>query len=258
MGVITARLPGVILLMLTLGGCVTTMEGGNSSANPEKALDAHVQLGLNYLSVRDRDQARFHLTKALELDKRSAPANDGMAMLYQVEGENELAEKYFKRALRYDRNFSRAHNNYGIFLYQHERYEEAYKQFEIASEDTEYNARPTALANLGRVALQLGYDEKAEAAFRHALNLDPRQTGAMAELAELAFKREDYAEAKQLIDRYGRVSQQSAQTLWLGIRLERIFGNRDQEMSYALQLKNLHPYSSEYLEYKQSLGDESL
>jgi len=246
------KLIGVCVFGLVLSGCVTTIEGGGQKADPQKALESHVQLGLNYLRIRNRDSARLHLNKALEIDKKSAPANDGIALLYQLEGENELAEKHFKIALKTDNTYSRAHNNYGIFLYQHERYEEAYDQFVDASEDTNYSARPAALVNLGRVANQLGREDKAEAAFRQALNLEPTQTAAMAELAEIAFNKQDYAEAKRLIDLYGKITQQSAQTLWLGIRLERIFGNRNQEASYAMQLKSLHPYSKEYLEYKQS------
>ncbi|HEY0894045.1 MAG TPA: type IV pilus biogenesis/stability protein PilW, partial [Cellvibrio sp.] len=41
--------------------------------------------------------------------------------------------------------------------------------------------------------------------------------------------------------------------LLLGIRLERVFGNKDKEASYLLVLKNRFPYSKEYLEYKQTM-----
>ncbi len=242
-------------MALFLSGCVTTVTGGtNREKNPEKALTSHVQLGLNYLRVKNRESARFHLEKALELDKRSAAANDGMALLYQLEGENELAEKYFKAALKADSDFSRSRNNYGSFLYQKERFTEAYKEFEKASSDLGYDARPTALVNLGRTALKLNDIDRAEAAFSHSLSLNPRNPAAIVESAEIAFNKQDYAEAKRLIDQYGKLTRHSARTLWLGIRLEQIFGNRDQEASYGLQLKSLHPYSKEYLEYKQSLN----
>ncbi len=247
----------VFLMTVFLSGCVTTVTGGsNREKDPERALASHVQLGLNYLRVKNRESARFHLEKALKLDKKSPAANDGMALLYQLDGEMDLAEKYFKAAIKADSDFSRAHNNYGSFLYQKERYEEAFAEFEKASNDLGYDARPTALVNLGRTALKLNDVDRAEAAFSHSLSLAPNNPPAIVESAEIAFNKQDYAEAKRLIDLYGKMVRHSPRTLWLGIRLEQIFGNSDKEASYALQLKSLHPYSKEYLEYKQSLESQ--
>ena len=67
-----------------------------------------------------------------------------------------------------------------------------------------------------------------------------------------------YPASKDYFDRYAKLVKesgqpQSARSLWLGIRLERVFGNKDAEASLALQLKNNHPYSPEYLEYQNSL-----
>src|SRR5690606_27000557 len=103
-------------------------------------------------------------------------------------------------------------------------------------------------------ALMLDDLGRAESALKHALTLDPSQDRAMIELAEIYFNQENYAEAKRYLDMYGKTTRHSARSLWLGIRLERIFGNRDQEASYALALKNLHPYSQEYLQYRQAFS----
>ncbi len=175
-------------------------------------------------------------------------------MLFQLEGENELAEKSFKRALREDPGFSQARNNYAAFLYQQERYEDAYEQFEIVSRDLNYDNRARALLSLGRAALKLGREERARAAFEHAYNLDPKIAPVLVELATISFQNEEYAKAKQYLDQYSQVARQSARTLLLGIKIERIFGNKDKEASYALALKNRFPYSDEYLEYKRELS----
>lgn len=243
-----------LLLLLSLSACVTTLEGGNPATDPNSALETYVQLGLGYLRTGNRDAARLNFNKALEIDKRSAGAHDGMALLYQLEAMEDLAESHFKRAIRYDRNFARARNNYGSFLYEQGRYKDAFTQFDLASQNLDYNRRPIALVNLGRTALKLDDAARAESALKHALALDPSQDRAMIELAEIYFTQQNYAEAKRYLDMYGKATRHSARSLWLGIRLERIFGNRDQEASYALALKNLHPYSQEYLQYRQSLS----
>ena len=247
------RICFVALMLSSLAACVTTIENSETKVDPEKALENHIQLALGYLQSDNRDSARFHLNKALEFDKNSPGANTGMAILYQREGEMELAEKYFKTAIREDRNFSQGRFNYGSFLYQQKRYEEAYEQFEEAGEDLNYDRRDLALYSVGRAALQLGNMERAEAALKHSLNLNPRLSVAMVELAEISFNNKDYVSAKKYLDQYAATSRHSSRSLWLGIRIERIFGNKDKEASYALQLKNLHPYSKEYLEYKESL-----
>ncbi|MGQ9427084.1 type IV pilus biogenesis/stability protein PilW [Gilvimarinus sp. F26214L] len=243
----------VLLFIFSLSGCVTTMEG-SAQADLDSALETYVQLGMGYLRAGNRDSARLNFNKALDIDSGSPGAHDGMALLYQLEAMDDLAEKHFRKAIRSDRNFSRARNNYGSFLYEKGRYEDAYEQFERAASNLSYNRRPIALVNQGRTALKLGEVERAESVFLHALALDPKRTSAMVELADIYFKQENYPEAKKYIDMYGQNTRHSPRTLWLGIRLERIFGNKDQEASYALALKNLHPYSQEYLQYKQSLS----
>ncbi|MFC6980513.1 tetratricopeptide repeat protein [Microbulbifer taiwanensis] len=167
-----------------------------------------------------------------------------------------VAESHFKKALRYDSGFSMARTNYGVFLYQQERYEEALEQFERASQDLTYNRRSYALANYGRTAVKLGKVEEAEQAYTRALALDADLPQALLELAELKFNAGDYPQAKHYLDRYSAENRQIPQSLWLGIRIEKIFGNRDKERSYALALKNLYPYSAETLKYQKMMAND--
>lgn len=245
------------ILVATLTGCVETIVTGDSvTADPERALESQILLGEGYLRNGDRAKARIHFDRALEYDKRSPGALNGLAVIYQLEAEPDKAEDYFKRALRADKNFSQARNNYALFLYGQRRFEDAYEEFEIVSKDLTYDRRPSVLVNFGRTALELDRPEKAEVVFERALSLEPGLLSAIIELAELKFTRQDYAAAKNLLDRYGQLSEQSSRSLWLGIRIERIFGNKDKEASYALALRNLHPYSKEYLEYKKMTEGE--
>jgi type IV pilus assembly protein PilF len=70
------------------------------------------------------------------------------------------------------------------------------------------------------------------------------------------FQEREYAQAKLYLDEYSANAKHTPRSLWLGIRLERIFGNKDKEASYALSLKNLHPYSKEYLDYKNYIEEQ--
>ncbi len=241
------------LLLVFLVGCASQPD---RPTDPEAALNTHIQLALGYIENGNRESARHHLRRATELDRRSPRVAGAMAMLYQLEGENELAEEQFRLALRRDRNFTQARNNYGAFLFGQGRYEEAYRQFDTASRDLDYTHRAHVLLSLGRTALELDRPERAEAAFSHAYTLNRRLTPVLIELADLNFQKGDYAEAKRYLDLHAAATQATPRSLLLGIKIERIFRNTDREASYAMALRNLYPYSREYLEYQRLLDED--
>ena len=240
----------LIFVTLCLSACVST-RNDTAEVDEEKALESHVNLALKYIDSKNRESARHHLRRAFELDKNSVDANFAMAMLYQLEGEPKLAEEYFKKTLRMNKNHTRARNNYGVFLYGYERYEEAYAEFEIAANDLDYDKRAEALMNQGRAALKIDRIEKAEAAFEQGNRLAPNLPQLKYELAALNYEQRDFSDAKRYLAQYERIARPAPQTLLLGIKIERVFGNKDKESSYALMLKNTYPYSREYLEYTQ-------
>jgi len=245
----------VFFFLLSLSGCVTTSTGKKKNIDKDKALDTRIQLVLSYIRQGNRDLARSSLAKAKDLDAEDPRINNASAMLFQLEGEPKLAEEEFKKAVRKDPNFAAAYNNYGVFLLSKERYQEALDQFQNASNNVEYDRRDMAMTNLGQTAAKLGMQDKAKVSFEQAVRLNPRATTALTELAEIEFDERNYSAAKAYLDRAGRMGQPSPKSLWLGIRLERIFGNKDKEASLALALKNLYPYSEQYLEYKRLLDE---
>jgi len=243
----------LFLCGLALASCVSSTTADDPKVDKKKALEAHVKLGMNYLQRGERDRAFRSFAKAEEIDARSAEAVQGQAMVHQLNGEREVADEKFKRALKLRSDFSEASIklSYARFLIESERCSDASPLLTDVSKDFNYSGRANALYLLGRCALIAKDIPRAKGAFEHALNLDPRGSASAIELAELLFDERDYANSKRMLDVYSANARQSARSLWLGIRIERIFGNKDKEASYALALKNLHPYSKEYLEYKR-------
>lgn len=246
-------------LVLLLAACQTTSMLSPLSERDKKTLDTHLKLGFEYIRIDNRDGARRHLQKAIELAPRSAPANNGLAVLYQLDGENELAESHFKKSIQYDRSFTQARYNYATFLYTQSRFQEAFDAFSVVVKDINYDRRAMALALLGELSEKLNRPEKARASYEHALNLDRTLPKALIGLANMNYDEGDYAKAKNYLEKYDRsVRQRTAKSLWLGIRLENKFGNKDKKASYIIALRNLYPYSNEYLLYKQSLVTEGV
>ena len=248
--VMRAVLVGTLLLT---AACVTTTNDPEKNADLKKAEETHIAAGEGYLRRGDKDSARRHFSKALTYNANSAGANNGMALVYQREQEWSLAEEHFRRALRADPKFSQARYNYASLLFTRERYEEAAEQLKIAAEDVDYPNRHAAMANLGVIELKRGNEDEALRLLKQAVSIQYRLPFAHLELADTYFQRKEYSLSKFHYDQYNKmVPRQSSRSLWLGIRLERIFGDKDKEASYTMALKNLYPYSEEYLQYKQS------
>ncbi|NJN52253.1 MAG: type IV pilus biogenesis/stability protein PilW, partial [Gammaproteobacteria bacterium] len=163
-------------------GCVTTETGGlPKPAAQEQRLKAQLDLARGYLEQRDIARAKRPLQTALEIDPTSPDANVLMATVYQVEGEDKLAESAFKQAIRHAPRNSMARNNYGTFLFSKGEYDEARKQLLVAIEDTTYSARPQAYENLGLTELKMEMRVEAEQSFQRALMLNSRQARSMLE-----------------------------------------------------------------------------
>ncbi|MFL9812117.1 type IV pilus biogenesis/stability protein PilW [Stutzerimonas sp. VN223-3] len=241
-----------LLFLLTglMAGCVSTGTG-NPMRTPEgrdEARDAYIQLGIGYLQQGDASRAKTPLRKALELDPGSADAHAALALVFQNEMENRLADEHFQKALS-SRKDARILNNYGSFLFEQKRYQEAMDRFAAASEDNLYPERSRVFQNMGMTALQLGQREQAETYFTRALRLDSRQPLALLELALLAYDAKQYVPAKRYYENFSSLSEQNARSLLLGIRLANIHQDRDQAASLGLQLKRLYPGTSEFQQF---------
>ena len=241
--------------MLVLSGCASN-QGAVGSRDKDQAVEDHVKLGLSYLREGNRQAARRHLSRAMEIDGRSARAYHGMALLLQVELEYELAEEHYRKALSYDRDYTRARNNYAVFLYDRERYEEAYRQFKEAGEDIDYRNRSQVFFSLGVVANRLGRQEEARQAWEKALALAPRYGLPHLELAEYHFGQGNFDMARKHLRAFDTLEQPQSRSLWLAVRLAEQRGDRDTVASKGLALTKLFPNSDETRQYEAWLNNE--
>lgn len=239
------------LLLAWLVGCASDRPADVTEDERVKTL---VELGTGYLRSGDYARAKEHLNRAIRVDSKSAIAHNALALVFQLEQEYEVAEDHFRKALRSNPKSTRVRNNYGAFLFDRGRYRDAIEHLERAAEDRYYEGRPTVFENLGVSYLRIGDREKAEQAFDRAVALNPDQARALLELARIHFERQQYVPARQMFRRFQQVSNSNAKSLWLCVRLARVFENEDEEASCGLALRNMYPASKEYEQYEESLS----
>lgn len=256
------RIGCIALVLAMLSGCVTESSGSfTPDVSREQALNDYLQLSRGYLEQGDLDSARRHLQNAERFDSNNSEVHGIWALLYSRQGDTEHADESFRRALRLNSNDSQTRNNYAAFLYGHGRYQEAYSQLEIVVRDTNYRARSQAFENLGLAALRLEREAEAINAFSRALQLNPNQVRSVVELGDISFRQGNIPQARSYFQNYLTLEQffnlrPSARSLWLGIRLARLDGNREQEREYANLLSGGFPNSFELQAYRQLTSNE--
>jgi len=241
--------------LLLLSGCITSTERVfTNEADPELALKTRVQLARSYIGEQNWVDAKRNLRVAASIDPNSPEVHEAFALVYQSTGENELAEKSFKKAISLKRPFSRARNNYAAFLYSQERYKEAEAQLKVVIKDTLYEARPRAFINLGLCRLRLDNQAGAKEAFTRALAMDRTNRIALIEMATIEYEEANWVLSLRYLENYRMlVRRQSARVLWLGVRLAKKLDDENAMASRALALRNLYPDSAEFQAYERAL-----
>ncbi|WP_439886155.1 type IV pilus biogenesis/stability protein PilW [Pseudomonas sp. MBLB4123] len=244
--------PALFLFIASLlAGCVSTGDTDpmRTDKGRDEAREAYVQLGLGYLQNGASERAKVPLKKALELDPSDADAHAALALVFQIEMEPKLADEHYRKALAQRGDDARLLNNYGSFLYEQKRYQEAFERYQQAARDNLYPERSRVFENLGMTAQMLGQREQAKTYFERSLRLNSRQPRALLEMAQMHFDDRQYVPARRYYDSYSALTEQNARSLLLGARLAKIFEDRDTAASLGLQLKRLYPGTPEYQQY---------
>ncbi|WP_457787823.1 type IV pilus biogenesis/stability protein PilW [Pseudomonas sp. PL-6] len=244
--------PALLLLVASLlGGCVTTgdVDPMRTAKGRDEARDAYVRLGIGYMQKGQTERAKRPLRSALELDPSNADAHAALALVFQVEMESKLADEHFRKALSQRPQDARLLNNYGTFLYEQKRYDEALTRYQQASEDPLYSERSRVFENIGMTFLALGQREEAKKYFERSLRLNSQQPRVLLEMALLFYDAREYVPARDYYESFSTLAEQNARSLLLGARLAEVFEDRDTAASLGLQLRRLYPASQEYQQY---------
>lgn len=205
----------------------------------------HADLAVNYLEIRNLGVALEEAGIAQRIDPTYGPAYNVAGLIYIELKDDRMAEESFRQALRINASDSDANNNYGTFLCQRKRETEGIRYFLLAIRDPLYQNPDRSYVNAGVCARRIGNLADAENYFRSALKLQSNQIQALYQLADMAYARAQFAEARSLLARLIPVSAGSPEILWLMVRTERRLGDGNSEESLAHQLRTKFPESKE-------------
>jgi len=249
----------LLVLLLVLVGCNTPPKSTTSlnppetapkPASPQDRARIHTELASLYYSRGNYGVALQESMVAIEADAKYGPAFNVLGLVQMELREDAAAEQSFREALAINPNDSESNNNYGWFLCSRGREKDAIPYFLAAVKNPLYQTPELALTNAGVCERKLGNDQNAEDFLLKALRLQPGQPRALSTLADMRYRRGDYAGTKQLVDRFLEVAQPTPEALWLGLLSARRLGDRSAEANYGSQLRRRFPESKEALALK--------
>ena len=223
--------------MQLITACSSTGGKGDGAPDLIKAAAINVQLGARYLVQNKINLAKIKLEKALEQDSDNALAHSTMALLLENVGQHENIIEHYEEAVSLAPENSDIKNNFGTYLCNQSRFEEAQALFKEALNDPYYKTPVVALINAGKCAMSNSKYKMAESYLRKALRKDPKSVTALYSMAVLGLKSKRYLMTRAYIQRYHAIKKHTAKSLWLQIAAEQALGDKT-VMHELIQIMN--------------------
>jgi len=215
------------LLALLISGCVTKefVYGANNKVservtNNQRAAMARLKLAIEYLRKNKISAAKQNLDRAAHLNDSIDGIASSYAFYYQKVGENELADLSYRKALRQFPENSEIRNNYGAFLCDLKRYDQAHRQFVRAIKTKNNSQMASSHENAGLCALRNDNWVTAQKHLTTVLKYKPRQARAMLGLAKANLELTDLIGARNQLAGYNKIYVQTPESLWVQIQIE--------------------------------------
>jgi type IV pilus assembly protein PilF len=257
---------GALAGILLLVGCAAPQGQGatpkadlmTESDEPEarKRAKIRLELAVGYFEQGQTGVALDELKQALALDPAFPEAHNLRGLVYMRLNDMAVAEESFRRSLALNPRDADVLHNYGWMLCQLGRHTESEQSFERALASAVYGNRAKTLMALGLCQLRNGKASEAESSLARSYELDPSNPVTAYNLSQLLYRRGDLERAQFYIRRLNNSELANAETLWLGVKVERRMQNLEAMDQLASQLKKRYPQSRELGSYERGAFDE--
>jgi type IV pilus assembly protein PilF len=206
----------------------------------------NTELALAYMREGNLKAAREKIDKALQQNARVPSTQMAAGFIYDRLGDKRKASSHFEQAIR----LAGTDNpgvvaNAAVYLCMNGERKRG-EEYLLQAAGNALNQNPdVAYTNAGRCARADGRPRDAEASFREALALNPRQADALFLMAQLTHEGGNNLQARAFLERHVAVAPVSASSLWLGRTIELALGDTAEAARYSDQLRDQFPTSTE-------------
>lgn len=261
---IGARAAALAALAVLVSGCAVAptapaqdLPTQSDQSEAERLARVRLELAAAYFGRGQNAVALDEVKLALAARPDLPEALNLRGLVYAALGEARLAEESFRRALQLTPRDADLLHNYGWFLCNQSRFEEADALFRqaLALPALREPAR-TQLAR-GVCLTRAGQLSEAERVLTVAFETDPGNVTLALNLSDVLFRRGEWDRARFYLRRvHALPDQASAQSLWLASRVEHRSGNAAARDRLGQELLRRFPQSREALLWEKGRFDE--
>jgi type IV pilus assembly protein PilF len=228
------------------------------SDEPEgrKRARIRMELAVGYFEQGQTSVALDEVKQVIALDPSFPDAYNLRGLIYMRLNDPRQAEESFRRAVALNPNDANVQHNYGWLLCQQGRYDESQRAFDVAMANPLYAGRAKTLMAQGLCQAKAGRVAEAERSLARSYELDAGNPVTGYNLALLLYRRGDYTRAQFYIRRLNNSELANAESLWLGIKVERRLNDDVAMQQLGEQLRKRYPQSREATAYERRAFDD--
>ena len=264
---------GVPVAVAALMGCTTTTTTTTSSTSVPQAsvvgtggaqvADAHrraqirLELAASYFQAGRLDIAQDEVGQALSARPDYADAYGLLALILMQNRDWTQAEIAMRKAIDLNPRDGNQLHNYGWMQCQQKNFDIANQWFDKALQAPGYREQPKTLLAKGMCYQQAGQLDRAQESMFRAYEMDLSNAAAGYNLANVLWLQGDMKKAQFYVKRLNNNSNQSsAESLWLGIKIDRALHDDIGMRQQANQLRDRFPQSRQWLAYERGAFNE--
>ena len=236
----TLNITFMAALAVWLSGCAPSVSGLNASGHQPVRADLQtesdetpnqrrarirLELATAYFQQGQTHVALDEIKQAIAMDPTSAAAYNLRGLVYLRLNDLPLASDSFERVLALNPRDADAAHNYAWLLCQHAQYGASEKLFAQAIANSAGNYSAKSWMALGLCQLRAGQTHDARTSLHQSLALDAGNPVAAYNLARLMFEEGEVQAAQSHARALNDGPMANAETLWLGIKIERQLDN---------------------------------
>lgn len=251
--------------VMVLAGCAS--QSSSSAMNSDLVTESdepdtrkrarlRLELAVAYFDKGQTTDALDHLKQSIAADPSLFEAYNMRGLIYMRLNDLPLAEESFRRALAISPKAASVQHNYGWLLCQQSRLPEALQLFGSALSNPTYGDRAKTWMAQGLCQQKGSQLADAENSFQRAYELDAGNPITAYNLSLLLFQRGEFVRAQFYVRRLNNSELANAESLWLGIKVERRLENRDAMAQLGGQLKKRFAQSREFSSFERGAFNE--
>jgi type IV pilus assembly protein PilF len=254
-------------VLSALGGCASSGSPSSASASPEvltasdepearRRARIRMELAVGYFEQGQTSVALDEVKQVIASDPTYPDGYNLRGLIYMRLNDLGQAEDSFRRAVALNPRDAGIQHNYGWLLCQRGRYDDAQRAFDVAMADPLYAGRAKTLMAQGICQAKAGRVAEAERSLARSYELDAGNPVTGYNLAVLLYRRGEYERARFYIRRLNNTELANAESLWLGIKVERRLDDQVAMRQLGEQLQKRYPQSREAVAFERKAFDD--